>query len=372
MKKITSFIISALALSCVVLPCGCQNQTEEAGVLWHGFNSYEAARDYTYEEWFGKVEVNTDKKYVTEGDASLKVYPMADFDKPTEYPYVSVNTMGKDVLTSDFSGYSSISLDVYNPNETSVGIALCLHVNADVVTSTRLQHYTLAAESWTRVEYSLDSGAVKYVGAQLKDVACVTVAFKDKRTSLEDSYKPLYLDNLRAYTGETKTFDVSVNTDGVFLGFEDDAQADVFDYLWSTKYSCYMMDGNINVDRRFVTQGEKSLKLTLRPDFLDSRNYLGVKLYKSVLEKVFQGKTSFSFDVINACQTEQTMTVEYKVGNVTTKENVRLAAGERYTHTVTADNLSSVTQLSITFPTEFTMSNAGENKVFYLDAFKVA
>ena len=374
MKKGMAWLVSVLAVTSFVFPTACDlEQVDMGGVLIHGFNSYEAACDYTYEEWFGRAEVNTDKKYVTEGEGSLKVYPMADFDKPTEYPYIGVNAMGKDVLTGDFSSFEKISLDVYNPNDETVEIGMCLQVNAAELVSTRLQSYKIPSKAWLTVYYSFENGAAKYAFNDLKDVATVMVAFKNKRTSLEDEYKPVYIDNLRGYAGETEKVTVQPNTEGVFLDFENPAETDLFDYLYATKYSCYMADGAVNMDKRFVSSGNNSLQLTLRPDFMDYRDYIGVKLYESLLSPIVSGKTSLSFDVFNACTTEQTLNIEYKIGNVNTADNrtLTIPANGWATYTITAENLNALKKLVIEFPTEFTQSNAGQNKVFYLDNFKV-
>ncbi len=371
MKRGTAWLLSVLALAACIVPTSCDEK--ETGVLIHGFNSYEAACDYTFEEWFGRAEINTDKAYITEGDGSLKVYPMADFDKPTEYPYIGVNAVGKDVATGDFSSFESISLDVYNPNEGAANIAICLQVNAEEIVSTRLQHYTIPSNTWLTVYYELDNGAAKYAFNGLKDVASVVIAFKDKRASLEDEYKPVYVDNLRGYEGETDEFTLATSTDGVFLDFENPAETDVFDYLFTTKYSCYMADGTANTDKRFVTHGNNSLEITLRPDFLDYRDYVGVKLYESFLSPIVAGKKSLSFDVFNACATDQTLNIEYKIGNVNTvdNKNCTVSANGWTTYTISADNLEALKKLVIEFPTEFSQSNAGQDKVFYLDNFKV-
>ena len=379
MKKSTALLLSVLAIMSSVFSTACDNKTEESGMLIHGFNSYEAACDYTYEEWFGRAEINTDKAYVTEGEGSLKVYPMADFDKPTEYPYIGVNAMGKDVETRDFSAFEKISLDVYNPNEVAVEVGICLQVNAVELVSTRLQSYKIPPKTWITIYYSLKNGAAKYAFNELKDVASVMIAFKDKRTSLTDEYKPVYVDNLRGYIGETSKTSVEVNEKGVFLDFENSMETDLFDYLFTTKYSCYMADGAVNMDKRFVSSGDKSFQVTLRPDFLDYRDYVGVKLYEPLLSPIVAGKKTLTFDVFNACATDQTLNIEWKIGNVTSKSGDKgnnipactVPANGWTTYMIQADNLNALKKLIIEFPTEFTQSNVGQNKVFYLDNFKV-
>jgi hypothetical protein len=262
---------------------------------------------------------------------------------------------------------------VYNPNEAAVEIAICLQVNAEEVVSTRLRHYTIPSNTWLTVYYGLENGAAKYAFNGLKDVASVMIAFKDKRTSLDDGYKPVYVDNLRGYEGKTEKFTLATATDGVFLDFENPAETDVFNYLFTKKYSCYMADGTANTDKRFATHGNNSLKITLRPDFLDYRDYVGVKLYESFLSPIVAGKKSLSFDVFNACVTDQTLNIEYKIGNVNTTDNKNCIVPAKgwTTYTISADNLEALKKLVIEFPTEFSQSNSGQDKVFYLDNFKV-
>ena len=370
MEKI-KIILLILLLSLVMVSC---EDTENKGsdILIHGFNSYEAARDYTFEGWFGKADMNYDKKYISEGNASFKVYPMGNFiDMPTNYPFVGINSNGKEVLTSDFSGFKSVLLDVYNPNDKDLTIGINLEVMSDVISATDIQYYTLKANSWNICEYDISSGGAKYAFNQLKDVYSVLITFCNIRENLESEGYPLYLDNLRGVVGNTKSVDLKKDDNGTFLSFENEYEKDLLDYFYTEKYATYMFDASINVDKRYVTNGDRSLKMSLRPDFMSYSETLGITLYQQVFKSCLKDGNTLSIDVYNDCDTEQSIEITCYVGNVSTQVTKILKPKTMTTVSILVDDISKVTKILIQFPTEYAESNHNKTKVFYLDNFKV-
>ena len=369
MKKI-NLILIMLLLSLLLV--SCDESDDKNDNLIHGFESYEAARDYTYEGWFGKVDINFDEKYISEGNASFKVYPMGNYiDMPTNYPFVKINSFGKDVLTSDYSEFKSILLDVYNPNDKDLTIGINLEIMADTITATDIQYYTIKANSWNICEYDISNGGVKYAFNQLSDVYSVAITFCDIRENLESLGYPVYLDNLRGVKGETAAINLKKDSNGTFLSFENEYEKDLLDYFFMEKYATYMFDASINVDKRYVTYGDRSLKMSLRPDFMTYSNNLGITLYQQVFSKCLKDGNTLSIDVYNDCITVQTITLTCKVGNVTTTVTEKLQPKTMTTVSIVVDDISLVTKIMVQFPTEYAVSNHNQAKVFYLDNFRI-
>lgn len=374
-KLITALLLSIVAFCGTFCACSEEKNSAQDGVLIHGFESYAAAKNYTYEEWFGRAEINTDEAFVSEGNASLHVFPMGDFDKKEEYPYVGVNTSDKaNVFYEDFSAFRAVTLDVYNPSEEQLKIGLCLQADTGAAeyVSTALQYYTLEPKQWTVCEYET-TAAMKYAFDDLSSVARVMIAFTDRKQSVQEQYKDLYIDNLRGIAGKTGDYSVRRSADGEFLSFEKADDKNVFDYFWLSKYACYMTDAEICPDVRYASSGSNSLKLTLRPSFVDysatnDSAYVGVSMGADVLAGVFDGCNAFSFDVYNDCDTAQTVKVRYYLA---TYEEIffTLPPKSIVTCVVKDEKLSAVSRISVKFADEYIMNNGGKDKVFYLDRF---
>ena len=375
MKKRIWFVL-IFALSNIFCACS-QEKKEYEGTLIHGFETYEAARKYTYEEWFGKAQVNFDRAYVSEGNASLKVQPTGDFDKKEEYPYFGVNTSDKEnVFFSDFSSFSSITLDIFNPNGKAMKIGVCLQAEtgAAQAASTPLTYFTASEGVWTRCEYFL-TPAMKYAFDNLNSVTRVMVAFTDKKQFAGEENYSLYIDNLRGIAEETEnSYEVARSADGVFLNFESPDDKNALDYFWVSKFACFMADSESNVDRRYVYGGNGSLKLTIRNSFVDYSKtnddaYVGVALTQKILKTALKGADTFSFVVFNDCDTAQTVKVRYYL---TAYEDryYTLPPKEFTMCSVYDENLSGATKITIKFSDEYIESNGGKSKVFYLDEFK--
>lgn len=371
MKRI-KLILLVLLLSLVMISCG-EEKVKTSENLIHGFNSYEAARDYTYEGWFGKAEMNFDKQYISEGEASLKVYPLGNYvDMPTNYPFVGINAFGKDVFIRDFSGFKSILLDIYNPNDIDVVIGINLETMSDVISATDIEYYTLKAKSWNTCEYDFSNGGAKYAFNGLKDIYSVLITFANIRDDFSTDGYPLYLDNLRGVKGDTPKVSVQKDADGTFLDFENEYEKDLLDYFYTEKYATYMFDGSINVDKRYVSKGDRSLKMELRPDFMTSNNIFGITLYQNTFTSCWTDGNVLSLDVYNDCVTTQTITVICKVGNVNTEVKILLQPKQMTTVSVKVEDISRVTKVLVQFNTEYTETNFNQSKIFYLDNFRIS
>lgn len=358
-KRMLSCALCVLA----VLPSGCKKQTPTSDeVLIHGFESYAAARDYTYEDWFGRVETNTDPQFVTEGSASLKVFPYGDLDKDTSFPFIEIKGAGKDVLTNDFSSFCSISLDVYNPNDSEIKMRMALNVSAGQTAMTAPRSYVVAPHVWTRLDYDLRNGGARYAFGNLEQIVSVNIQFLNKRTFTQPVL-PLYIDNLRGRVGACEPYAARGT-----IGFEDSADVEILDYAFdNSKYPFLAAEGALNFNPLYVTEGESSLQLTIRPDSVDWQAYSGVTFNETTVGRIAY-KDGLTFDVYNACMTAQTMRVAYQIGAVRTTERMTLSRGWNTFSTNT--DLSSAVSVKVEFPSEYTETNGRRDKVFYIDNFR--
>ena len=357
------FLFAAILSACVFFAACNSGETdpqEGSEILIHSFESWEEARDYTYEGWFGKVETNTDPAYITEGEGSLKVYPYGDLDKDTSYPFISVNTDGLNVTTNNFSSFKTVSLDVFNPNDVPVTVRLSLYVMAQSEAMTALRDYTLPAGEWSRLDYDLTDGGIRYAFDTLDQVTSVCTQFLNKRTE-EEEVKPLYLDNLRGVIGECKTY---VPSSEVF-GFEQEGDVNALSYYNSMDYPFFSFQGEWNSEEKYVREGEHSLKITLVPSSVDYNNYASVIFNQKMIRQI-AFKEGLTFDIYSACETMATMEVVYSVGS-TAPVTITQKIGSGWNTFKMTNDISNATTLQIRFPNEFKESNYNQPKVFYID-----
>jgi len=146
----------------------------------------------------GRMEINKDSRYISQGKASLKVVPQGDYSVPGKDPYFKLDLLDTTCATDDFSQFKSITFDVYN------GQAETLHIRAGLVLgsdpnsylTTIKQTIALNPNSWTTCSYDLSvvAGCGFY---DLANVRYMTIAFAEHKQSKEDIPNVLYIDNLQ-------------------------------------------------------------------------------------------------------------------------------------------------------------------------------
>lgn len=137
-KRISMIVVTMFL--CVLSMTGCQrkkgnepNNTsdvppKEEYVQLLSFESYEeiTGTKLRMENEFGKLSVNQDETYVTEGRASMKVEPQGDYSNSGLHPYLQFDCSDSSIATRDFSNMENISLDVYNSTEEELHISVKL------------------------------------------------------------------------------------------------------------------------------------------------------------------------------------------------------------------------------------------------------
>ncbi len=206
-KKAISVLL-ALFL-CVSPLSGCVGQTpttpteppetNETAMQLLGFESYEevTGTKIAVGNMLGEMEINTDKAYITQGDASMKVAVQGDYSKPNQHPYFKLDFLNTTCATCDFTEFKSISVDVYNATDAELHIKLNLNVgqqDGNNISTSKTQ-YTLAPNVWTTCTYdlSLMAGFPIY---DFSSVRYMTVEFMEHKQNREDVPNALYFDNL--------------------------------------------------------------------------------------------------------------------------------------------------------------------------------
>ena len=145
----------------------------------------------------GRMEINTDSRYIKQGKASLKVCPQGDYNLPGIEPYFKLDLLNTTCKTDDFSKFKQITFDVYNAqNETlHINVGLVLGSDPDSYLTTIKQTLTVNPNGWTTCAYDLSvmAGCGFY---DLANVRYMTFAFAEYKQSKEDTPNVLYIDNL--------------------------------------------------------------------------------------------------------------------------------------------------------------------------------
>ena len=130
MRKNSKVLLILLALLlCVSSLNGCKkeevvNELPETSVLLMGFESYEevVGSKIAVGNMLGRMEINRDEAYITQGSGSLKVRPQGFYNQPEYHPYFKIDFLNTVCATCDFSKFKNVSVDVYNPQDKELKI----------------------------------------------------------------------------------------------------------------------------------------------------------------------------------------------------------------------------------------------------------
>ena len=203
MYKKAALIFLALLL-CLSSLAGCKEkksaETPETSVLLMGFESYEdvVGSRIAMGNMLGRMEINTDEAYITEGSGSLKVLPQGFYNQPDYHPYFKLDFMNTTCATCDFSNFKNVSVDVYNAQDKELRISINFYTGKSDgnFISTMEQTFVLQPNSWNTCAYDLSmmGGFALY---DFTSVRYMTVKFLEHKQSRDDAVNVLYFDNLQ-------------------------------------------------------------------------------------------------------------------------------------------------------------------------------
>ena len=108
-KKVLLILLALLL--CISSLSGCEKEKvtdlPESSVLLMGFESYEevVGSKIAIGNMLGRMEINTDKAYITPGSGSLKVCPQGFYNQPEYHPYFKLDFLNTVCTTCDFSNF---------------------------------------------------------------------------------------------------------------------------------------------------------------------------------------------------------------------------------------------------------------------------
>lgn len=219
MKKIFTFMLAALILVSVFGMTACQN--DGAAVESTGNSLVKELNDFEYFDRdvqiirmcneFGRLDSNTDKKYVKSGEKSLKITPLGS-RVHTANPYIVLPTSSTrfpELNVGDFTELDKISMWFYNAEESvvNVGIGFAKGVPSmtdrrDVIRKTAVDYFALA-NGWNYIEYEFRPDLLVMQGLDITAVSGIVFEFEYVVShDLADSPE-VYLDDVKLHYAET-------------------------------------------------------------------------------------------------------------------------------------------------------------------------
>lgn len=188
--KRKQFLLSSIPLFIVPLLNGC-NGPSKADVLLNGFESIEdlykfKTSNVQYENILS-YDLNDEKKYISEGEKSLKVTISSGSVEELMFPF---SYKGNDLF--DISKLSVVKFDIFNASEKDLTMDLNIY-NSKTFNILLTNSYTLKSNEFTSIEYNVSAIAVKNNFETIKGVQL--------RFANENANSVFYLDNLRVGLG---------------------------------------------------------------------------------------------------------------------------------------------------------------------------
>jgi len=205
---------------------------------------------------FGKTSINTDEKYITEGESSWFIQPN------TESKFFRFQCADSTFGTDDFSNYDEILMDIYNASDEKAKIQWEFSMlNPDMeYEKTPTSTYVLEPNTWTTCKFDLS--VVDYNLYFYPDtVGYMRVAFVDGNGDAENVPYMLYVDNLRGHLAEESlergevTYDV---TEGITFEPAEERYAFTYSEAAGMQRTSY---ANAGIKPQDESHGEYCLEL---------------------------------------------------------------------------------------------------------------
>ena len=302
-------IIALLACAFLLPAAGCAPADEEGGggtegtiSMYRQVSGFETTEEFfpmDFENRFGQIRLNTDKSYVTEGNASAKLEVWGDFRDSTADPYMIVNLEGE---ATDLRRLRAVEFDLFNQSgaDCEIGVAL----KADGFTTE--YQYVSAKQGKNEISVSFDLVGVA-LAADLTAGEGVLLQFPKAADFDHAKTNLFYLDNMGFSLSLKEPTPLSIELDeNEFCSFDKEYQK----YMTGVG-GVGPTDGcqptlSINEDLNYVSgQSGKSLKVVLPtglPPINDGWPYFTFvgSLFEAVdFAKYAEEGYSLAFDVYN-------------------------------------------------------------------------
>ncbi len=256
MKKIISILLVLLTLLSFTSCKKPSENTSSNRVLLSTFSSLEELRSFKCYSYLNKLELNTDKNYVTDGETSAKVYIDGENGG---VPEISIFTDTKWTNKKDFSDVQALSVEIYN--------------TSNVVRKMKFSFMTRYSGA-TRAEYvgnefELQPGYNKIIlnlDREVASQACYITKVEYIKFTFENGHENpyvLYIDNLQAHiTKEALPVVTKEYQENELLFFDDKVDRYYITPSLEMALATHAQGISINRNKKFVRTGTGSLKIT--------------------------------------------------------------------------------------------------------------
>lgn len=237
LKKIAIIVLFPIILS----GCNCGKTEERKTEILHGFESVKELLT-VYRVNVTETELCTDKKYVSEGEASMKIV-CAPPESENGYAadiVLAFTPENKFFNKKSFTDVGSFSLDVFNPNETEYEI--CINVS-DVTND-----FYLLKSGWNKIETENYTTKLDFF----------EITFRGQKGK---GYE-FYIDNFRFDSSDDKMSEYYFdNKKQDFIDFENGYEKTLFELNALTKPESVFSTPRFSVtaDKRYIKTGNGAL-----------------------------------------------------------------------------------------------------------------
>jgi len=320
----------AALLCCLFVLSACQsnggNQTEsgdngqvaQGNDILTGFNDYYDVQKVEWSDFIGKTEIETDKKYLTEGVGCAKTTFLYTAENSQEgadiilakNPSVIFRTAVFGANVSDLHDIKTFNIDIFNANDRTIDVLFYVEILGGQ--SVASSYYTLYPNALNTLSFDTKS---QFFGDNTTTRQFVLTFYDQGK--YENDNMVLYFDNCFVVKGNKE-----VATAGTLLSFTSEDSVDsVMTSTLSGKpaISCFYTKENV-FDR------EGCLKAIMRDGIKDvydvTAETIGyrINLHKSTF-KNGTGK-GFSTSVYNDSFSDKYVTLNVVTGNVTKTERI--------------------------------------------------
>ncbi len=259
-KKFGTIVLAVIAITSSFVGCkdeGGETPSAQNGnvVLLSSFNEVKEYRSFKYSSYFGRVSVNKDEKYVTDGETSAKL--MIDGN--------DLKTVTMDVFTqtnwcnfTDFTKVEALTVDVFNASDETREMDMGFTTRNGGTDRTSYADKTVTLKpGMNNVIFTIDRPTAMST-CYMDKVEYIHFAFPS-----EESRYELYIDNLRAHlTDEEVEVKRKEYEEGEILFFNDSGDRAYLsmDTLWGHGPN-YAGTMSINRNPKYLKEGTGSLKV---------------------------------------------------------------------------------------------------------------
>lgn len=347
MKKLFATFLSVITAFASLSFAGCKKETEteipENGMqLLNGFEDFE--RDVQLLHLlnrFGTADINRDKKYIRSGNGSLALRPLG-YGFSNAAPEIIVKTYSTrfDFGYTDFTNVDKLCISAYNAEDKNVNMGISFVFDNGSMTAKRLEvvgqsiaeWYSLKP-GWNDLVMSIDTDYLSLQrGANIDKVYGIGFKF-DSSLSFDINDAPeIYLDDLYLHYNENRTSKELHLSKDEAKGVYEVADFEYVDQKYFFSPTAPMIEVpeisivNAADEGLIAKSGMMLMKVNKKAGLGDGGYpyiYYAEKAFIKAIENVGKDlKThpenySFKFDVYNASDIAETVSVDYSVKTAT-------------------------------------------------------